>query len=204
MAAHALLSPSKSAQWLECPESLAFEHQLGLTGLTGEESSEFADEGTAAHSVGADCLLAGTDAAARIGDTIEVKNEDGSVRRTFVVSEEMAQHVQSYVDEVRRRVGPGDTLVIEQRVLFRDTIGMPFFERDGAPPPGGTADAIIVHADGRVTIIDLKYGAGVRVYAANNTQALCYAVGVLESLGMLHDFSQFKLVIFQPRAHGMD
>lgn len=189
MATHALLSPSKSHQWIPCPGSIALEHQLGLDKQDG--SSEFADQGTAAHEVASRCLTDKHDAARWLGMAVTVLNEDGTVRRTFVCDQEMVDNVQIYLDEVRRRVGPGDTLLVEQRVSLERTMGM--------PSQGGTADAIIMHADGGVTVIDLKYGAGVKVYVEGNTQALSYGCGVLETFDMLYDFTRVKLVIVQPR-----
>lgn len=189
MAAHALLSPSKSHQWIPCPGSIALEHQLGVDKQDG--SSEFADQGTAAHEIASYCLKAKEDAASQLGTNVYVRDEAGVTRRTFVCDQEMVDNVQIYLDEVRRRVGPGDMLLVEQRVSLERTMGM--------PGQGGTADAIIMHADGGVTVIDLKYGAGVKVYVQGNTQALSYGCGVLETFDMLYDFTRVKLVIVQPR-----
>jgi hypothetical protein len=190
MAAHALLSPSKSHQWIPCPGSIALEHQLGVD--KQDSSSEFADQGTAAHTLAARCLTENVDAVVFLGKWyITVGNEDGSIRRGFDCDSEMTANVQVYLDEVRSRVGPGDTLLVEQRVSLERTMGM--------TGQGGTADAIILHADGGVTVIDLKYGAGVKVYVEGNTQALSYGCGVLETFDMVYDFTRIKLVIVQPR-----
>ena len=62
----------------------------------------------------------------------------------------------------------------------------------------GTSDAIVIHEGGDkgiVSVVDLKFGTGVRVDAKDNSQAMLYALGVLNE----HGGDLFKLVIVQPR-----
>jgi hypothetical protein len=164
MTAHALLGASKAHRWMACPGSIALEHDLPDT------TSPHAEEGTRAHELAAAVLLQQTIAE---GD----------------YSSEMAEHVETYVDYVRREA-EGHQLLIEQRVDYSDVIGV--------PNSFGTSDAVILAGD-TIVICDLKYGMGVRVDATENEQLMLYALGALETFGLLGEFTKAKLVIVQPR-----
>lgn len=169
MAAHAKLSASASARWLNCPASVK------MTADLPNGSSLFAAEGTAAHSLAELCLTTNTWPDAHIGSVIE----------GFDVDSEMAENVTEYVAYVRGL--PGDHFY-EHRVDFSQWI----------PGGFGTADAIVIDRQ-HVTIVDLKYGKGVRVDAENNTQAQLYALGVMSDFNWLAQFETFTVVIVQPR-----
>lgn len=51
----------------------------------------------------------------------------------------------------------------------------------GIPGCWGTADAIVVYSD-RIRVIDIKYGAGQRVSALENSQARLYGLGALKTV----------------------
>lgn len=180
---HAQFSPSKAERWLNCPGSIAAEAMLPA----GRPSSVYADEGTAAHLLAARAFTYDKDAAFFIGEEIQVGHN------VFVVDDAMAEAVQVYLDDTRRRVGPNDTFMYEQRVFFSETIG--------APEQGGTSDAIILHAGGRrLTIEDYKHGMGVKVDAEENVQMGLYALGVLETFGpIMEEVEEVTFVIHQPR-----
>lgn len=99
--AHARLSPSGASRWMPCPASVALEANEPDT------SSDFADEGTAAHEMAAAALLAGNDAADHVGTVIYVSG------KPWTVTAEMAEYVQSYLDYVRAL---GGNLMVEQRL----------------------------------------------------------------------------------------
>lgn len=100
---------------------------------------------------------------------------------------EMVGYVKDYVKYVKSL--PGD-LFIEQRVAFSRW----------APGGFGTADAVAIDADAKtLTVVDLKYGKGVPVYAEDNPQGMCYALGALYEFGALYDIETIKIVIHQPR-----
>ena len=193
---HALLSPSSAHTWLLCEQSIA----LGLN--EPDDVSEFADEGTAAHTLGSDCLVNGDDAADYIGRRIEVgKLPDGKPRNVFTVDADMAEHVQTYVDYVRGRVkayqeaGYEVQLEVEQRVPIDHITG-----EEGAQ---GTSDAIIIatkpDAPAVIETIDLKFGRGVAVDAVENAQAKLYSLGAIEKFGLVADFAEVNIAICQPR-----
>lgn len=179
MTAHARLSPSSAHRWMRCPGSLSLEQTYPDT------SSEFADEGTAAHELAAIALRLDNNASAYLGRVIEVNG------RTFEVDEDMAANVQIYLDNVRQ-YADGHELMIEQRVEFSDTIGV--------PDSFGTSDAVILTNDGEeLQVHDLKYGRGVKVDADENEQLMLYALGVLNEFGMVGEFKRVRMVIHQPR-----
>ncbi|WP_107313983.1 DUF2800 domain-containing protein [Burkholderia metallica] len=205
---HALLSPSSAYTWIECAASTAA--QIGQP----DESSEYADEGTAAHELAKWCLNADEDAEQHIGTVIPVgtvvigrDEQSGEVitepRRTFEVDEEMAGFVQLYVDGVRERVaalelaGAEVTLLVEQRLSIEHITG-----EAGAE---GTSDCVIIAVwpDGRaeIEVRDLKYGRGVAVQAERNYQAMIYADAAHEEHGAFYDFERINIVIHQPRVN---
>lgn len=171
MTAHAKLSASGSAKWLNCPGSIKAEESFP------DKSSSFADEGTVAHAT-AERILEGALPSELLG-TFPVKGINISV------SQDMLDNVQVYVDYVRSL--PGERL-IEVRVDFSDWV----------PEGFGTSDAIVINGT-TMFIVDLKYGKGVPVYAESNTQAMLYGLGALADYGAIYDIRDIVLVIVQPR-----
>jgi hypothetical protein len=194
MSGHAILAPSAAHRNLAC---------LGSAGAgigVEDESSEYADEGTAAHELGARCLRTGVLAASYLNTTIHVNNDDGTLRRSYKVDDDMASYVQVYLDSINDRMHASATLLIEQRVnsgltslLFGDV--------------EGTGDAIIIAPEFEmVEIHDLKYGRGVRVDSLNNWQLREYGLGALRIARALFGdvFKKVRMVIHQPRLDHMD
>ena len=180
---HAKLSPSGAHRWMRCPGSVALEAPFP------DESSVYAAEGTVAHLLASDELEGKQTARERIGTRATVDGFD------FVVDEVMVAYVEDYVKLVRE-YAEGGILLVEQRV--------PIGHLTGETDATGTSDAVIVHADeARLTIVDLKYGMGVKVMAADNEQAMMYALGALERYEQLADFTDVCMVIHQPRLNSV-
>jgi len=183
MSKHALLSPSGADRWIKCRGSLALEKSL-----PEEKPSEYLAEGSAAHTLAEMVLNSeAKQTSAFKGRSIE---EDGF---KFTVDDDMCRHVQSYVDLVLQCAGD-NILLIEQKVDFSETIGQ--------PDSFGTADAIILDAQNKeLVLIDLKYGRKVEVFAEENEQLMLYALGALETYGLIFEFETVRLIISQPRIH---
>lgn len=167
--AHAKLSASGAHRWMACPASISMEADFT------DEGSVYAAEGTAAHELAERCLRQEQNAIDHYEKVI-----DG-----FEVDMEMVEAVQLYLDYVRDLPG---IRFIEQRVDFSPWV----------PEGFGTADTIVIR-DGVATVVDLKYGKGVRIDAEENPQAMLYGLGALNDFGFLHDIDTLKLVIIQPR-----
>lgn len=149
---HAKLSPSSSDRWLACPASIVRAPE------TEDEGSEYAHEGTAAHALAEHCLNLNIDAHGAVFPPDHAAYD----------SADMRANVQIYLDYVRNQMTEGATLFVEQRLQIF-----------GQYEVWGTADAVIVTADGIIKIIDLKFGKGLLVEAEDNTQLLLYGVGGL-------------------------
>ena len=174
--AHALLSASSAHRWLNCTPSPLLEAQHP------DPETEAAAEGTAAHELAEHKLhlLYGDQPTTRPESTWH--NED------------MDDYTDDYADRVMaelaaaQETNPAAFLAIEQRLDFSHIV----------PDGFGTGDAIIV-AEPTMTIVDLKYGKGVKVDAHGNPQMRLYALGALHQFGMIYDIQTVRMVIFQPR-----
>lgn len=178
---HARLSPSKSSQWINCPGSIRFVQESIESGaIKPATSSIYADEGTIAHELAEKALTSGQSPFRFEGQTCEYDSKS-------LFAREMCEYVQQYVDFVKLFDGQ---LLVEQHVKFTDWV----------PDGSGTSDAVIIQ-ENRIVCIDLKYGQGLPVEAENNTQALCYALGVYQSLldAQRAKIKTVLMVIHQPR-----
>tara|TARA_R110000744_G_scaffold81792_1_gene160578 strand:- start:1154 stop:2323 length:1170 start_codon:yes stop_codon:yes gene_type:complete len=174
MAAHAVLSASGSKKWMSCPASIRLESNYPT-----EKSSSFAALGTGAHALAEYCLT---------NSIIDVDSQFAKIFEGIKVDQEMVEAVQQYIDYVNLEAEGAEEFLIEQRVSLSRIRESMF----------GTADAIVIK-DGVCNVIDLKYGAGVRVSAFENTQGLYYAAGVSMAYGKRYDIHTYKITIVQPR-----
>lgn len=172
--AHAKLSASGSAMWINCPGSIRAEEVCGIK----DKKSDYAKYGTKGHELAELCLTQQKDASEFIGKFLPECNEEP-------VDNEMAEYVQIYLDYVRQFKG---AIMVEQRVDFSP------WAKDGF----GTSDTIIINDD-TLTIVDLKMGKGVRVDAEDNTQGILYALGAINDFGGILDIKTVTIHIVQPR-----
>lgn len=182
--AHAKLSPSGAHRWMACPASVVLEADYPDT------SSSYAREGSAAHELAA-MVLENEELSAQgyVGKLIEFKDNNDIVH--WLVTQDMADHVDDYVKLVRE-LAEGKTLLVERKV--------PIDHLTGETGATGTSDVVIVDTTGKnLTVVDLKYGMGVRVDALENPQLQMYALGALEEYGLLGDFETVSMYIHMPR-----
>lgn len=172
--AHALLSASAAHRWMQCTPSAVLE--------SGEpdKGSVFAAEGTLAHEV---CEVVLRAALSRTTyDLSDLRAREG-------FTEEMEEHAEAYADYVLSQVVTDDALVeIEAKLDFSEYVLEGF----------GTGDCVIAQ-DGVLTIIDYKYGKGVKVRAEKNPQMMLYALGAVKAFDFVYEFDTVHMVIFQPR-----
>ena len=182
--AHAKLSPSGAHRWMACPGSVVLEAAFP------DQSSVYAREGTAAHELAALVLQREKLNAQYYANQI-VEFDDHGEMVDWRVTQEMADYVDDYVKLVRE-LAQGKTLYVESKVPIGHLTG-----EEGAT---GTSDAVIVDVANRnLSIVDLKYGMGVRVDATDNPQLMMYALGALEMYGVLCDFDTVSMYIHMPR-----
>lgn len=184
MSGHSFFSPSAAARWIACPGSMTFPENQAEGG-----SSTFADDGTASHEWAAQCLTSAKDAASLIGATQEING------KTYTMDESRADFVQVYLDDVRSRAT--GMMWIEYHVDLSDILG------EGQ---GGTADAIMFNPEKKhLTVEDLKYGTGEKVYAKDNPQLGLYLLGAIRDIELLgYKVETVTSVICQPRLGHID
>ena len=206
MSEHARYSPSGAKKWMTCVGAPAMEHGQP------DDSSEYADEGTAAHALASMCLEGNKHPAAFLGRVLHVVNgvydpknttgaapKIGDVVRSFEVDTDMVAAVNTYAQRVKEYAERGE-LMVEQRV--------PIHQVTGELGACGTADGIVILQDGATLEFqahDLKYGMGVKVYAERNPQCLMYLAGVVHELEPIYGRpTKLRAVIHQPRLDHLD
>lgn len=181
--AHAILGPSGSGTWISCPASIRM-----CRDIPRQPESVYAREGTQFHT------LAELSAKYSIleGSESDYSQEylDWELETEDEWKDDQKEHLKNwlvFLNEVLSE-DPDAVLLLEQRV---DT---------GVPGCWGTADVVVISKKlGWIKVIDIKYGAGIRVSATENSQLMLYGVG---ALGLVDDLSKIKnvtVVVWQPR-----
>lgn len=188
---HAILSPSSAKRWINCTPSAL------LAEAAGSKSSVYAEEGTLAHEIAEHALTQYLEGEYDpiIDDAVPLKNEH---LENPLFSIDMANYIRDYCDYV---IGEG------YEMARADGACQMFLERkvditDYAPDSFGSVDVTLV-SDKTIHIIDLKYGAGVKVYADMNEQMLMYALGTLKSLDA-EKIEKIRMTIAQVRLDHYD
>lgn len=222
MGAHALLSPSGMPAAIRC---LAKPHrERGLP----DQSSSFADEGTAAHFLMEQCLLENKDAKDFQGLRIQVKDgvTEFHTAGQYPVGLDMIGPMQKALDYVRA-VADGATIYTEQKlsiahitgehwhkvtgaVFFKNDAGQyvdfdngDLYTEDEVEPATGTTDVWIIKGSVAHSI-DLKWGMGVQVFAKDNEQQEMYTDAGLQEFDFLGEVEEIHLHILQPRLQHFD
>ncbi len=177
---HARLSASGAKKWINCPGSIQLEENFE------DKPSQFAEEGTNAHALG--------EAKIRLATKEYNRTKYHNAIRNLEITEDMEDYAESYKNYIIERYNsalqktPDAILMLEQRLDFSKYV----------PDGFGTGDAVII-AEGKLEIIDLKYGKGVEVSAVDNPQLRLYALGAYEAFDMLYGFDTVEMTIYQPR-----
>jgi hypothetical protein len=172
---------------MACPGSVALLRRVPRSG-----SSKYAEEGTAAHELGEECIRGKKDPAELLGeswtDAEGVQHE---------IDQEMVDAVSTYVLHVRELIQQSVWYSIE-RQFFLDSLNPP-------APMYGTADFVCIAGD-ILHVVDYKHGKGVAVEVPENKQLLYYALGAYVSVPqeMLPRIQRVQIAIVQPRAFHKD
>lgn len=194
---HAILSPSSAKRWINCTPSAL------LAEAAGSKSSVYAEEGTLAHEIAEYALTKYLEGAYDpiIDDAVPLKDEH---LENPLFGVDMADYIRDYCEfvigenyEMQKQDG-SSKMYLERRVNITDF----------APDSFGSVDVVLV-SDETIHIIDLKYGAGVKVSADHNEQMMMYALGALKDLGALKAavsdrISKIKMTIAQVRLDHYD
>ena len=185
-----------------------------------KDPNAYADEGTIAHQLAAMCLQEGKPASAFVGrllvaedyehaalspstahrwmrcpgsHALETRQKFKPRKFSMQVTQEMADGVQIYLDNLDKYVTPRQAVLsVERKVPVGHITG-----EEGAT---GSVDAGVEdHAAYELQAHDLKFGQGVRVDAEENEQLAMYLLGMHYDLAELNDWQMFRGVIHQPR-----
>lgn len=188
MAKHALLSASGAHRWLECTPSAQLELQFP------QSTSEYAEEGTAAHEL---CELTARYWLGEISEA-EYENQRDELAKGKYYNAEMQECANDYAKFVAEKTATARETCEDAFTALEVRVDFSKYVKDGF----GTGDCIIV-SDNVLEIIDFKYGKGVRVEAAGNPQMKLYALGAYLEYNTLFDIDSVRMTIFQPRLSGV-
>lgn len=188
MAKHALLSASGAHRWLECTPSAQLELQFP------QSTSEYAEEGTAAHEL---CELTARYWLGEISEA-EYENQRDELAKGKYYNAEMQECANDYAKFVAEKTAAARETCEDAFTALEVRVDFSKYVKDGF----GTGDCIIV-SDNVLEIIDFKYGKGVRVEAAGNPQMKLYALGAYLEYNTLFDIDSIRMTIFQPRLSGV-
>ena len=174
---HALLSASSAHRWISCPPSALLSKNFE------DFSSSFAQEGTDAHTL----------AQYKLENSLGIKTKDPTESLSFY-NEEMNSHAENYAIFVLEQVEKTKETCADPLVLIEQKLDFSKY----VPGGYGYVDCLII-ADGTLTVIDYKYGLGIKVSAERNPQMFCYALGALALFDGIYDIDNVHLIIYQPR-----
>lgn len=188
---HAILSPSSAKRWINCTPSALLAEEAG------SKSSVYAEEGTLAHEIAEYAL---TQYLNVLYDPItdeELPIKDEHLKNPLF-SIDMANYIRDYCEYVISEVYEMDRaddmckMYLERRVDITDY----------APDSFGSVD-VTLETGRMIHIIDLKYGAGVKVFADHNEQMMLYALGALKAAAS-KDITNIRMTIAQVRLDHYD
>src|SRR5580765_4161664 len=182
---HALLSPSGSSKWINCPNALAAEaDQPEVRDMSA------ADLGTDKHELLSACLSSGVSAQGLLGSVMSKGHR---------VDQDFIDDVQQVVDNVNARIDAYKLAGAEVQVEVEQDL--PISHITGETGATGRGDIVLLATwkDGRgeVCVIDAKFGYR-EVSVEGNTQLHMYVAGALEKFNLVAEFQTVTEVIDQP------
>ena len=182
---HALLSASSAELWINCPGSAMACQQYP------DEAGPYALEGTIAHEVAqiyAETYLNQTGHAELNASLDVLRRRHGPE----AVTSEMLECAEGYAAYIMELKTPTSIVLLERRLDFSPWV----------PGGFGTGDCVILD-NGRVTVIDYKYGRGVAVDSEDNPQMQLYALGAINDYSCIYEFDKVVMSIYQPRINNV-
>lgn len=188
---HAILSPSSAKRWIHCTPSALLAEEAG------SKSSIYAEEGTLAHEIAEYALTQYLEGIYDpiIDDAIPLKDEH---LKNPLFSIDMANYVRNYCEFVIAEVYETDKIDWPTKVFLERKVDI----TDYAPDSFGSVD-VTLESSHMIHIIDLKYGAGVKVTADHNEQMMLYALGALKAAAS-KDITNIRMTIAQVRLDHYD
>lgn len=178
--AHSPIGPSSHSGYQKCPGRVREAAKAPTP-----PSSVYADEGSAAHALSEYCIKSDR-------DPYDFVRARFSQYPAIEISAEMALHVSAYIELVKEWSEDYELeTIVEARLKASFTKGW-------KNELFGTADCLIWNPkDKKLTVLDLKYGAGVEVDGGNNLQLRDYGVMALERYP---EAETIRMAIYQPRS----
>ena len=181
MSKHALLSPSSSHRWLNCPPSLRLGQKYDDT------TSSYAAEGTEAHLLG----------EYKLKTLLGMGAKDPTANLEYY-NEEMEECAESYATYILELLEDAKTRCSDPLILIEQRLDYSKYAEGGY----GTGDCIIV-SDDALHVIDYKHGTGILVDANDNSQMKLYGLGALELFDGIYDIETVSMTIYQPRRNNI-
>ena len=178
---HAILSASSSKQWLNCPPSARLQEQFP------NESTAYAEEGTAAHKLAEYKVRHGY-----LHERMKRPQSDYYTDEIDQATDVYADFIAGIIEDMKRN-GVNPLVLVEERLDFSDVV----------PEGFGTGDMVVIgktdDGKGLIHIVEYKNGTGVFVSAVHNSQMMLYALGALHGYDYIYDVEVVRMSIVQPR-----
>lgn len=188
MSSHALLSPSSAHRWMNCPLAPRLEATLP------EKPSEYAREGTVAHSV---CEITAKKKFKKV-KAAEYNRVIKKLKTDASWDDEMLHTAETYVEHLTERAME---FANEPYIAFEVKVDI----SDYVPEAFGRCDCAMFGGD-TLIITDYKHGKGVPVNPDENPQLMLYALGALKLYKPLFGVALKKVAVYidQPRIGAYD
>lgn len=173
---HSPTGASSAERWMNCPPSAQ------LTAGMEDEETIFAAEGSAAHA----------ETEWKLKKALKMRPGKRPSNEFF--DEVMDEATDGYVEYALSLIQEARKACSDLVILIEQHLDFSCYVPDGF----GTGDFLLV-ADGKLHVLDFKYGRGVAVYADHNPQMMLYSLGALNLFDMLYDIKTVVMHIYQPR-----